>query len=127
MYKTNKSDFGSVGRASDCCLLKVEYNSRTFGFGGVCTTSDIIKITQIVFQKRRKVTVFGLNLNTNQTNLASEASGRQVLVCCLNLITNQANLASDAAGRKVLDFYISLNTNQETLPSKTSGRKVIVF
>ena len=37
-----------------------------------------------------------LDLNTNETNLASEASGRQELAFYLNLNTDQANLASDA-------------------------------
>ena len=60
----------------------------------------------------RKVFVFSLNLNTNQANLASDASGRQVLVFFSNLNTDQANLASEASVQQVLVFILNLNTNR---------------
>ena len=47
---------------------------------------------------------------------------------CISLLnTNQANLASEASGRKVIVFYTNLNANQANPASEASGRKVIVF
>ena len=63
--------------------------------------------------------MFGLNLNTNQTNLASEASGRQVLVFYLNLIRIQANLPSEA--------YVSAASNgflSKTIYKANRGHKM---